>query len=203
MLLADWNRDVAEICYHGLRMTAEEFFDLGETHIRYELIDGVVCMSPSPTPSHQNIIVQIAHQIASCLDQHPVGNAYVELDVHLGKGPKGLDLVYRPDIIFLSKQRAEECRDRVVGPPDLVVEIISADSRQYDSRTKKSDYERCGVTEYWLIDPLQRTTTFYQRQGDRFAEVKPEKGKLTSKAITGFTLDVERIHRLFGESQIP
>lgn len=197
MILADWNRTAAEVCYRGLRMTAEEYFRVGETFIRYELIDGVVCTSPSPSPLHQKVITQIAFQISAFLEQYPAGSVFVELDVHLGKGPTGLDVVYRPDVIFLRSERAKKCRQRIIGPPDLVVEIVSEDSRQYDSRTKKSDYERCGVLEYWLIDPLQKSMTFYQRQGDRFVEIVPDMGRLASTAMSGFVLDIERIRKLF------
>ena len=50
-----------ETCYYGLRMSAGEYLALGETQIRYELIDGVVVMSPSPTAQHQQLIMKIAH----------------------------------------------------------------------------------------------------------------------------------------------
>ena len=57
--------------YAGLRMTAEEYLALGETNARYELIDGVVCMSPKPSPLHQKILRFIQGQLEAFLDSNP------------------------------------------------------------------------------------------------------------------------------------
>ena len=45
--------------YHGVRMTADEFFDLPDDGYKYELVQGVVVMSPSPKPRHQAVAVEI------------------------------------------------------------------------------------------------------------------------------------------------
>ncbi len=73
----------SETCYYGLRMTAGEYLALGETQIRYELIDGVVVMSPSPTAQHQQLIMKIAHQVVSFLNENPIGEVFPELDINL------------------------------------------------------------------------------------------------------------------------
>jgi Uma2 family endonuclease len=178
-------------------MSADEYFRLVDDGYRYELIEGVVCMSPSPTPKHQKLIVLIATQIETFLESQPIGHVFVEVDVDLGPGTEGKDLVYRPDVVFTRAVPAAPIPDRIVGGADLVVEIISDTSRRYDSETKKADYERAGVAEYWLIDPERSAMTFFQLVDGRFVEMTPDGDKLLSKAVDGFTLDLARIRRAF------
>jgi Uma2 family endonuclease len=183
--------------YHGLRMTADEYFQLGETEGFYELIDGMVVMSPSPTPRHQMVAARLLTQIGVFLENHPVGEVFFEVDVHLQRAPRGGDLVYRPDIVFVRSERVARNLDRIAEPPDLIVEIASESSRRYDQETKKADYERFGVLEFWLIDPEEDAMTFYRLRKGRYVETVPEGDFLSSEAIPGFVLDVARMRRAF------
>ena len=181
----------------GLRMRADEFFQIPDDGHNYELIDGVVTMTPSPAPKHQAVLMEITTQIGMFLRDHATGQALPEIDVHLGEGPTGGDLVYRPELVFIRTERLPEIDDRVVGAPDLVVEIISRGSRRFDSETKKDDYERFGVREYWLIDPEQESMTFFRLVGGRYIEVPPIGNTFPSEAIRGFTLDLARVRQAF------
>ncbi len=183
--------------YGGLRMTAEQYFALEDDGYKYELIDGVVVMSPSPTPRHQAVTVAIVGQLFVYLHDHPVGQVLVETDVQLGEGPTGRDLVYRPELVFIATERLPEMRDRLVGPPDVVVEIVSPTSRRMDAETKKEDYERIGVREYWLFDPERNAMTFYRLEGDRFVEAAFSDDAYVSQAVPGFTLDLKRVRESF------
>ena len=49
------------------------------------------------------------------------------------------------------------------GVPDLVIEILSSDEK-HDLVTKKNLYEKFGVTEYWIIDPFDKSALVYQLQ---------------------------------------
>ncbi len=181
--------------YHGVRMTADAYFKLGETDQRYELIDGVVCMSPSASALHQRIIARIAAEIIAYLNENPVGEVYVEADVLFGPGPSGGDLVYRPDVTFLGSDKAAGVDDRIDVVPDVVVEIISPSSRRCDTETKRSDYQRFGVAEYWIIDPIETSMTFLRLQQARYAEVAPQDDSFSSEAIPGFDLDLPNMRR--------
>jgi Uma2 family endonuclease len=145
--------------YAGQRMTADAFLEIQDDGRFYELVDGVVIVSPSPSPRHQQVLVDILLQLGNFLQVHPVGKVFAELDVHLGAGPTGGDIVLRPELMFIRGQRLSEIvrpDEKVHGPPDLVVEIVSRGSRRIDTKTKKRDYERFGVREYWLIDPARK-----------------------------------------------
>lgn len=48
------------------------------------------------------------------------------------------------------------------GAADIVIEIVSQESKQRDYGEKFHEYEDAGVTEYWIIDPLKQDTRFYQ-----------------------------------------
>ncbi len=186
--------------YAGLRMSADEYFALPDDGFRYELVDGLVCMSPSPTPRHQVVATEIVGQIWAFLREKPVGRVYCELDVNLGKGPGGGDLVYRPDVIFIRAERlAKKKLDRVRIAPDLIVEVVSASSGAYDRRTKFGDYERLGVGEYWIIDPQQGTLTFHRLENGRYVEGKASRDHFASSAIPGFVLDLLRVRELFAD----
>lgn len=183
--------------FRGLRMVAGDFLQLPDDGCNYELVDGVVVMSPSPTPRHQAVTTELVSQISWHLRQRSTGRVFAELDVHLGKGPTGGDLVYKPEVVYLSHSRLTGMQDQINGAPDLVVEIISRGSRRMDSETKRRDYERFGVREFWLIDPAREAMTFYRLERGAFVEIPPQGDKFLSEAIPGFALDLTAVRECF------
>ncbi len=183
--------------YHGVRMSADEYLALGETFERYELIDGVVIMSPSPTPAHQAVAMQISTQIYSFLKDHPVGLVFYEIDVRVYKRSHGREGVYRPDVTFVSFPKAGQIGDCVDVLPDLVVEVVSPDTRARDALTKKQDYEAAGIAEYWLVDPRRNLLTFYRLRNDVYVEVNSQNERFASEAIPGFALDIAEVRAKF------
>jgi Uma2 family endonuclease len=176
-------------------MTADEFFALGESAERLELIDGVVVMSPSPFPIHQAVLDEIQGQLAVARRGGLRVVSFPDTDVEFGPG-----LVYRPDLAVYRAERMPKIPSRLRVPPapDLVIEILSAGSKGTDLITKRDDYERTGVGEYWAIDPAPDLRVRVWRQeksgGARFIEAalpRPEAPDvLESAAISGFTLDL-------------
>ena len=64
----------------------------------------------------------------------------------------------QPDILAIHRRREAIIEERgIVGPPDLVIEIISATSAKRDRTMKKQSYARFGVPEYWIVDPVHLT----------------------------------------------
>lgn len=181
-----------EAPYRGLRMTADEYLAIGETSERYELVDGVVVMSPSASLGHQKISMEVALQIALYLRSHPIGDVVMETDVRLRD-----DLVYQPDVVFLRAEAAARCTGTITETPDLIVEVISPDSRGYDSRTKRNDYEAAGVGEYWIIDPARDRFHFLILREGVYLESAAAQDRYIASVLPGFELDLEQIRRLF------
>src|SRR2546427_10565998 len=98
-------RKLRDSSYNGLRLTARDYFALPDNGELTELVDGVVLVSPSPTPRHNYIAGEIHFQLRLYLQKHPVGIALIETDAHVGKGKLGGDLVYRAEVIFIRKNR--------------------------------------------------------------------------------------------------
>jgi Uma2 family endonuclease len=169
-------------------VTADEYFLLDDGEYRYELVDGVLIVSPSPVPRHQAALAEIVFQLVAYLRKNPVGRIYPETDVQLAD-----DLVYRPELIFLRKELVAANADRVRVAPDLAVEIVSPARRRFDEVTKRHDYERFGVREYWLIDPERDTLSFLRLVGGRFADVSPRRQRFKSQAVPGFVQDLRAV----------
>lgn len=178
--------------YAGLRMTADEFLALPESEVRYELVDGVVLMSPGATNRHQMIVFEIGAQFVMFLRDHPVGRLSGSVDFKLGT-----HTVYQPDVLYLSEEKASRCGDKITVPPDIAVEVISPQYRSYDSKTKRADYEAAGVGEYWLIDPERQCFTFLVLREGRYVEVQPAGDRYASTVLVGFQLDLAMIRTYF------
>lgn len=183
--------------YAGLRMTADDFFKIPDNESWYELIDGVVLVSPSPTPVHQVVAGEVFRQLANFLSDHPIGLVSHETDVQFGSILRGRDVVYRPEIVYYACRDPLDIPDRLVGAPDVVVEVISPFSRLIDCHTKRDDYERFGVREYWLVDPERDAFLFFRRKGRRFTKVRVTGKSFASKAIPGFILELDRVRRIW------
>jgi len=171
------------------RMTSEEFFRYAPEDQKAELIDGVMIVHSPPLDIHEKLFGFLFRLLAGYVEEQDLGEVRgsrtpVELEV---------DQTYEPDILFVTRERADMVESKgVFGAPDLVFEILSAGTVHYDRGSKFKAYERAGVRELWLIDPYGPAgTEFYQLQGQRFVPVMPDSdGILRSVAVSGFWIDV-------------
>ena len=180
-----------EPLYAGLRMTAAEYEQLPDDGFRYEVIDGVVVMAPSPSADHQGVAGEIERQLQNYLIEHPIGRVFHEMDVRFDK-----KLVYQPDLIFVSKKRLPKRTARIHVIPEMVLEVHSPGTQTRDQTMKRGDYERYGVQEYWMADVRRRTLTFLRLGADGYMVAPARGGKFASKAVPGFTLDIAAVKRV-------
>ena len=91
------------------------------------------------------------------------------------------DTILQPDLLYI-KSRRHIIKQRVEGPPDLVVEIISGDARR--DRVEKLDlYARYGVSEYWIVDPQTQLIDFLLNENGRFVVQSPTNDRYQSPKL--------------------
>jgi Uma2 family endonuclease len=134
--------------------TYADYAALPEDGKRYEIIEGVLYMSPSPNTKHQRSIKRFIYYLIVHLEQTELGEVFAApYDVELSPGN-----VVQPDILVILKANEERIKSgKVVGAPDLVVEIASPGTAGYDRRQKQDAYASAGVPEYWIADPAAKT----------------------------------------------
>jgi Uma2 family endonuclease len=176
------------------RMSATEFFALPEMNTPTELIDGELIMAPSPVPKHQGISAETYVVLRGLI---PNGKLfYAPIDVYLDEGN-----VVQPDILWVAEGGQCQITDkRLVGAPDLIVEILSPGTTRRDRREKYELYERFGVREYWMIDPDEEYVEVHHLQDGRFQRqgVYIPEQTFESRVLGGKPVEVGRI---FGTPQ--
>lgn len=107
----------------------------------------------------------------------------------------------QPDVQVLLLERLHQIKKHeIVGPANLVVEIVSAGSLKRDRGEKFSEYEQGGVDEYWILDPDREESLFYVRAEDgKFHSRLPIDGVYTSHVLSKLKLKVS----LFWEEDLP
>ena len=135
-----------------------------DDNIRYELYYGVPVALASPSDTHQNISGEIHYQLKDYLRGKKCKVYYAPFDVRLFESeeerPEDVDIVLQPDLMVVCDENKVDRRG-VHGAPDLVIEILSSASARYDKLIKFNLYQRAGVREYWLVDPVSRSVSVY------------------------------------------
>ena len=150
--------------------TYEEFMALPEGGpVRYEIIDGDLCMTPAPSPRHQEISKNLLFEIEHFLRTNPLGEIFAApYDVVFSQEPPQ---VVVPDLVFVAAEHLSLITEKnLQGVPDLLVEILSPTTATIDHRVKHSLYERVGVPEYWIVDPERNSVQVFRLSGGRYAE---------------------------------
>lgn len=132
-------------------LTLEEWDALPEDVSRqFELVDGVLQMSPRPTLNHQIAITLLCAQLNGALMAHQL-IAVPEVDVALVEAFP--PLLRAPDIVIVSLADAraglKRCRADQVR---LAIEIISPGTARVDRVAKMADYAEAGIPNYWIVD---------------------------------------------------
>lgn len=177
-------------------MGADEYLSLPDDGYRYELIDGVVVMTPSPDFDHQDVRGEIEYQLRAHVRKTQCGWVGSEVDVRLSAR-----LVYRPDLLFINGKDHPRRPKRIDFAPDLVAEVLSPSTTAFDLETKRADYEKKGVLEYWIVDPQDGSMTFLRLERGRYVEAKPLRGRFASRAVAGFKLDLKAVRDASEEVQ--
>lgn len=121
---------------------------------RWELIGGrAYNMSPAPSIKHQTIVGNFYSRLASHLAGNPCKPFIAPADVILSDAD-----VVQPDV-FVVCDKNKITERNVRGAPDLVIEVLSPSTSAKDLREKKALYERSGVREYLVVDPLELYVT--------------------------------------------
>jgi Uma2 family endonuclease len=99
----------------------------------------------------------------------------------------------QPDLMFISKANANKIKKQYVEQTaDLVIEIISPESRTRDKGDKFYEYEQAGVKEFWLIDPDRKRAEFYTLGEDGYFNFEvAENNIFKSKVLAGLTLKID------------
>lgn len=102
-------------------------------------------------------------------------------------------LCYEPDLFFVpQKQQALLKEQYFAGAPEMVVEVVSPGGRQYDLKEKAANYEKHGVREYWVIDPVNSTLYRHAKPSSGEAPYLVQEwkaGRVASSVVQGFWID--------------
>jgi len=171
----------------------ETDYQLLEEGAPFQLIDGDLISSPSPTLEHQIISGKIFLLISHYIDKNNLSGIclFAPLDVRLDEVN-----IFQPDLLYISEERKSELmQDRISGAPDLIVEILSPSTAYYDLKQKKDSYERCGVKEYLIIDPIGKDAEVYSLTNEQFELKQKEKqnGTIHLSTLSGLQIELQKL----------
>lgn len=172
------------------KMSFEELLAWADEDTWAEWIEGeVVRLSPASN-RHQDIVGFLAVLLRFFAEAKQLG-VVLTAPFLMKTGP---ELSARePDLLFIAKEHLGRLKEtHLEGPADLVVEVVSPESRVRDREEKRREYERGGVQEYWVIDYQGREAEFYcLGEGDQYKRVKLEEGGIyRSRVLEGLWIEV-------------
>jgi Uma2 family endonuclease len=195
MVARRWITSNWEQSLEGTRMTADEFLAVGETERKCELVHGVVMMSPSPNFSHQRTLAALVGQMQPFIAAHELGEVVTDYDVRISDA-----VVYEPDLLFVSAAKLRSLAGALNFAPDIVVEILSPSTHRKDLETKLLDYQRFGISEYWIFNPDAAEAMFLRLHGGAYVEITSVEQGLRADSyrtglLPGFALDLGKLRK--------
>ncbi len=159
---------------------------------KYELIGGEFFMTPAPTFFHQRKLRELGFKIAEFLKKTGLGEVvFAPVDVILSD----IDVI-QPDIVFISKENYRIIKEKgAKGSPDLVIEIVSKNSKKMDYKTKRGLYEKHKIKEYWIVNQDKEEIEVLVLDEGKYNTYGIFRGDdiLSSRVLTGFSFKTKEV----------
>ncbi|MDQ7024051.1 MAG: Uma2 family endonuclease [Anaerolineae bacterium] len=136
------------------RINTAEYYELPEYHQHdlIQLINGEVIIAMPPILKYQLIVKRILALLIA-IEAKTGGIAFpAPTEVRLDDNN-----VFEPDVLFIQANNlaiTQQDEKRIMGAPNLVVEVLSPSTAKFDRQEKYQAYEKHGVDEYWIVDPI-------------------------------------------------
>lgn len=162
--------------------TVDDLDRLPDDGFRYELVDGVLLVSPSPLVPHQLAQMALSVLLANAAPDH-LRVLGAPLDITFTR-----TRLLQPDIVVLHQDQLTG--PKVQGLPLLAVEVLSRSTRATDLTLKRHVLEQAGVPSYWLLDPDEPSLTVLELVGGAYREVAVTRGAEGYQATAPFPVEV-------------
>lgn len=162
-------------------MTFEEYLDwaMGSEQ-RMELVDGEVEYMSPISLVHQEICMFLLTLMNMLAQARNLGQVLAQPFVM----KVGTRTAREPDILFVATAHLDRIKPTFLdGPGDLCIEIVSPESQIRDRQTKLLEYQRLGVPEYWVIDPILQEALFYRLEDDQYKQVALDEQNVYHSAV--------------------
>jgi Uma2 family endonuclease len=164
--------------------TFNEYVALPDDGKRYEIMNGVLIMAPSPEADHQSAVIRLSHYLLLAVEFTGLGRVLAApFDVRLTS-----DRVVQPDVLVVLNTNLHKLTNKyMVGSPDLAIEVASPGTAIYDRLSKFEAYEQAGVTEYWIVHPQEKTIEVLILENKGYQSLGTFKGQdtLPSRVVPG------------------
>lgn len=177
------------------QLTLQEFLNLPEEDITYELINGEAKPKMSPKRFHSRLTVALCLILTQWAENK--GEVGVEWAVILKI--RGKDWVPVPDLLYISYSRFPSDvieNEACPIPPDLAIEIISPDQSFGEMSAKATNYLDAGVMRVWVIDPKAKTVTIFYP--DARPQTKRDIDSLEDSLFPGLVISAAEIFQQAG-----
>jgi Uma2 family endonuclease len=175
-------------------LTVADLESLPDDGNRYEIVDGELFVSTSPSFVHQTILARLLYAILNFLQGNPIGDVVPGVGVIFDDHNAVI-----PDLVYISRERMPETvvGGRLVRAPEIAIEILSPGSsnERRDRHIKLNLYSARAVREYWIVDPESRSIDIYRNQSGKLDLISTLHAGdvLTSTELPGFSTRIESL----------
>lgn len=170
-----------EYLFRRYGATVEDYLRAADEDTRLELIDGVMVMHSPANVRHEDLFAFLLWLLRGYAIMRKLGRVFGS------RTPMVLDEERRfePDLLFIRNENLGRLGEvELQGPADLVIEILSPATREYDLGEKRRAYAEGRVPELCFIDPAQGLVVVERPAGQRSLELG--EGRVVFAALPGF-----------------
>jgi Uma2 family endonuclease len=156
-----------------------------------EWVEGVVIRVSPAELKHNTLLYYFYQLLTAYFELRPIGRVIGQPFVmRLAAFPNRRR---EPDLLVVLKTNPHQLRETYMdGPADLCIEIVSEDSVDRDHGDKFKEYEKGGVPEYWIVDPIHKESRFYRlnEAGIYSRQTEDVQGNYRTLTLPGLVLHV-------------
>ncbi|MEP6561222.1 MAG: Uma2 family endonuclease [Nakamurella sp.] len=151
----------------SVEWTVDDLDLLPDDGLQYELLDGLLLVSPAPTRRHQRAAIELGVLLR--------GLCPTQIEVLLAPLDWRPDdsTSLQPDVLVLGNRDLDSTAAESMIP---AVEVLSPSTRRKDAVYKRSKYEDEGIPSYWIVDPTVPSITAFELADGRYVTVGLAKG---------------------------